>query len=66
MKENNNQVIYYTNGKAIVKDDYENLYYLEIEEKDVELGCSISPSSLKPFTDLTESEQSEIRLKIQK
>lgn len=55
-----NEVVNYINGKAIVMDDYEDLYYFECPEENVVLGETIDHMLLKPLASLPEVERQEI------
>lgn len=55
-----NEVVYYINGKAIVQDDYGELFYFECPEENVVLGETIDQMILSPFSSLPEKEKTVI------
>lgn len=54
------EVIAYVNGKAIVSDELDNLYYVECEEEWAPVGYSVPEDSVKDFSDLEPEEQEQI------
>lgn len=55
-----NEVVYYINGKAIVQDDYGELYYFECPEENVVLGETIDQMILNPISSLSQQERTII------
>lgn len=55
-----NEVVYYINGKAIVQDDYGELYYFECPEENVALGETIDQMILNPISSLSQQERTII------
>lgn len=54
------EVIAYLNGKAIVSDELDNLYYTECEEEWAPVGFTVPEDSVKEFADLDPEEQKQI------
>lgn len=54
------EVIAYVNGKAVVSDELDNLYYTECEEEWVPVGFTVPEDSVKEFSDLDPEEQKQI------
>lgn len=54
------EVIAYINGKAIVTDELDNLYYTECEEEWAPVGYTVPEDAVKEFSDLDPEEQKQI------
>lgn len=59
-----NEVVNYLNGKAIIQDDFGELFYLEIDEEFVVLGETVLSEDLRPISELPEEEQAKILSRI--
>ena len=51
----------YHNGKAVLKDEAGNLYYMECEEEAAPIGTMVSEGAfVKPLDELSKDERTEI------
>lgn len=56
-----NEIVGYFNGKAIVKTESDQFYFSEIPESLLTFGETIHPNDLTPITALSDKEQKKIR-----
>lgn len=61
-----NEVINYIHGKAIVKDEYDNIFVCEIPEEFVNMNEPMLLEDLTPISQLPEDEQKQIMREISK
>lgn len=54
------EVIAYINGKAIVSDELDNLYYTECEEEWAPVGYTVPEDSVEDISNLDAEEQKQI------
>lgn len=64
--QKDNTIIAYIDGKAIVEDDYGELYYCEMPEDFIILGETMAEQDLTPLSELSVAEQYHIRTQLER
>lgn len=58
--QKDNTVVGYLNGKAIIMDEWNSVYYCAVPREFVNVGETVSADDLHPVSELPESEQRKI------
>ena len=53
-------VIFYFNGKAIIQDELDRIFYLECEPNEAPVGTVVEETGVLPITRLDQAEQEAI------
>lgn len=53
-------VIFYFNGKAIIQDELDGIFYLECEPNEAPVGTVVEETGVLPITRLDQAEQEAI------
>lgn len=55
-------VVGYYNGKAIITDELEQIYYLPCESSEAPIGTVVEEIGVHPITDLDTEEEKKVRM----